>query len=113
MKTNEKPVKLTPKMLRNLIEVEVKKGIGDMEDVCDRADETDEVDADEYGEDKVKEKHVDYQKVATGDKSMSENFDKHVDYIKALKMHEVRLLANLRRVQEAKKRAVAFLAKSY
>jgi hypothetical protein len=108
MKTN-KPVQLTPKMLRRLIEVEVKKGFGDAEAVEKREKDTEEVDADEYGTDKAHEKHVDWQKAATGDKSMSENFDKHVDYLKALKVEEIRLTRRLARVQEAKKRAAAFL----
>jgi hypothetical protein len=111
MKTNKKPVQLTPKMLRNLIEVEVKKGFGKMKDPEEH--DAKEVDADEYGDDANIEHPVDWQKTATGEKAMGESFDKHVDYIKALKLHEARLLKNLKRVQEAKKRAVAYLAKAY
>jgi hypothetical protein len=89
MKTNKKPVQLTPKMLRSLIEAEVKKGFGDMEDVEKREKDTEEVDADELGTDKT--------------------LDKHIDYVKALKVEEKRLTARLVRVQEAKKRAARYL----
>ncbi len=109
MKTNKKPVQLTPKQLRNLIEVEVKKGFGDEEDVEQREKDTEVVDADEFGTDKDIERPVDWQKAGTGDKSMSENFDKAVDYLKALKIEERRMLKNLKRIQEAKKRAAQFL----
>lgn len=90
MKTNKKPVKLSPMQLRSLIEAEVKKGFGDMEDVSDKADDTKEVDADEFGKD--------------------DNLDKHIDYMKALKVEEKRLKARLARVQESKKRAARYLA---
>jgi hypothetical protein len=109
MKTNKKPVKLTPAQLRNLIEVEVKKGFGDIEDVEKREKDTEVVDADEFGTEKAHERHVDWQKAATGDKSMSEGFDKCVDYLRALKVEEQRLAKNLKRVQEAKKRAAQYL----
>jgi len=89
MKTNKKPVQLTPKMLRSLIEAEVKKGFGDMEDVEKREKDTDEVDADEFGTDKA--------------------IEKHIDYVKALKVEEKRLTQRLARVQEAKKRAARYL----
>jgi len=90
MKTDKKPLQLTPKMLRNLIEAEVKKGFGDVEDVEKRADDTKEVDADEFGKD--------------------DNLDKHIDYMKALKVEEKRLKARLARVQESKKNAARYLA---
>ncbi len=90
-KTSNQPVQLTPKMLRNLIESEVKKGFGDMEDVEDRKDDTEEVGADEFGSDKI--------------------LDKHIDYMKALKIEERRLTERLSRVQAAKKRAAIYLAR--
>ena len=111
MKTNKQPVQMTPKMLRQLIEVEVKKGFGDEEHVEKREKGTKEVDADEYGEDKNLEHPVDWQKAGTGEKSLSaEGFDKAADYLKALRVEEVRLTRRLARVQEAKKRAAQFLA---
>jgi len=90
MKTNQKPVKLSPKQLRSLIETEVKKGFGDMEDVEKRKKDTEEVDADEFGTDKA--------------------LDNHIDYIKALKVEEKRLSERLTRVKKAKQRAAAYLA---
>jgi hypothetical protein len=89
MKTNKTPVKLTPALLRSIIEEEVKKGFGDMEDAEKRAKDTDEVDADEHGTDKALEKHI--------------------DYVKALKVEEKRLVRRLSRVQEAKKQAARAL----
>ena len=88
MKTNEKPVQLTPKMLRSLIEAEVKKGFGDMEDVEKREKDTEEVDADEY----------------------ADALDKHIDYLKALKVEEKRLSARLKRVKESRARVAKALA---
>lgn len=80
MKTNKsaQPIKLTPSLLRSLIEEEV-KGFGDMEDVEDRAKDTDETDADEF----------------------ADTLDKHIDYMKALKIEEGRLAARLLKVRKA------------
>ncbi len=89
MKTNKTPVKLTPALLRSIIEEEVKKGFGDMEDVDKREKDTEEVDADEFGTDKA--------------------LDKHIDYMKALKVEESRLTKRLAKVQEAKKKAARAL----
>lgn len=88
MKTNVKPIQLTPKMLRRLIEAEVKKGFGDMEDVEKREKDTDEVDADEY----------------------ADALEKHVDYLKALKVEEKRLSTRLQRVKESRRRVAKALA---
>lgn len=88
MKTNEKPVQLSPKMLRKLIEAEVKKGFGDMEDVEKREKDTEEVDADEY----------------------ADALDKHIDYLKALKVEEKRLTARLKQVKESRIRVAKLLA---
>lgn len=85
MKTNKTPVKLTPALLRSIIEEEVKKGFGDMEDAEDRASDAEEVDADEFGSDK--------------------SLEKHIDYMKALKVEEGRLKKRLAKVQEATKKA--------
>ena len=77
MKT-KKPIQLTPELLRSLIEEEV-KGFGDMEDVEDRAKDAEETDADEF----------------------ADTLDKHIDYMKALKIEESRLTKRLGKVREA------------
>ena len=76
-------MKLTSQLLRRIIEEEVAK-FGDMEDTEKRAKDTEEVDADEYGSDKAAEKHI--------------------DFIKALKIEENRLRRRLAKIQETKKR---------
>lgn len=76
-------MKLTSNLLRKIIEEEVAK-FGDMEDTVKRAKDTEEVDADEFGSDKVAEKHI--------------------DFIKALKIEEARLRNRLIKIQETKKR---------
>jgi uncharacterized protein YdaT len=80
MKTNKpaQPIKLTPSLLRSLIEEEV-KGFGDMEDVEDRANDAKETDADEF----------------------ADTLDKHIDYMKALKIEESRLTKRLAKVRKA------------
>lgn len=88
MKNNQKPVKLTPALLKHIIEEEVKKGFGKMEDPEKRADDAEEVDADEF----------------------ADALDKHIDYMKALKVEERRLVKRLARVQEARRRAAKTLA---
>lgn len=76
-------MKLTSQLLRRIIEEEVAK-FGDMEDTEKRAKDTEEVDADEYGSDK--------------------SLEKHIDYVKALKIEESRLRRRLAKIQETKKR---------
>jgi hypothetical protein len=76
-------MKLTSQLLRRIIEEEVAK-FGDMESTEDRAKDTEEVDADELGSDKAVEKHI--------------------DFIKALKIEESRLRRRLAKIQETKKR---------
>lgn len=76
-------MKLTSQLLRRIIEEEVAK-FGDMEDTEKRAKDTEEVDADEYGSDKALEKHI--------------------DYVKALKIEETRLRRRLAKIEETKKR---------
>lgn len=80
MKTKKvaQPLKLTPALLRSLIEEEV-KGFGDMEDVEDRAKDANETDADEF----------------------ADTLDKHIDFMKALKIEESRLTKRLSKVREA------------
>jgi hypothetical protein len=60
-------VKLTPKLLKRIIDEEVAK-FGDMEDVEKRAKDTEETEADEY----------------------ADALEKHIDYVKALKIEEGR-----------------------
>ena len=76
-------MKLTSQLLRRIIEEEVAK-FGDMESTEDRAKDTEEIDADEFGSEKAVEKHI--------------------DYIKALKIEEARLRRRLVKIQETKKR---------
>jgi hypothetical protein len=77
-------VKLTPSLLRSIIEEEVGK-FGDEEDVEKRAKDTEEIDADELGTDK--------------------SVDKHIDYMRALKIEESRLIRRIGQIKEALKRA--------
>lgn len=79
-----KPVKLTPEMLRKVIEEEVKKSFGDMEDVEKRAKDTEETDADE----------------------MADALAKKIDYVKALKVEEGRLTKRLAQVKETRARVL-------
>jgi hypothetical protein len=76
-------MKLTSQLLRRIIEEEVSK-FGDMESTEDRAKDTEEVDADEFGSEKASAKHI--------------------DFIKALKIEENRLRRRLAKIEETKKR---------
>jgi len=76
-------MKLTSKLLKKIIEEEVAK-FGDMKDVEDV--KADEVEADEFGSDKALEKKI--------------------DYIKALKIEEARLRNRLKKIAEARERAL-------
>jgi hypothetical protein len=76
-------MKLTSKLLKKIIEEEVAK-FGDMKDVEDV--KADEVEADELGSDKALEKKI--------------------DYIKALKIEEARLRNRLKKIAEARERAL-------
>jgi hypothetical protein len=76
-------MKLTSALLRKIIEEEVGK-FGKPETTEKRAKETEEVDADELGDDKVAAKHI--------------------DYYKALKIEETRIRRRLNKIQEIKKR---------
>ena len=75
--------KLTPNLLRRIIEEEVAK-FGDMEDVDKRANDTDELDADEQ----------------------ADALEKHIDYVKALKVEEGRTIKRLVKIRETKKRVL-------
>jgi hypothetical protein len=76
-------MKLTNELLRRIIEEEVAK-FGDMESTEDRAKKTPEIDADELGSDKVKEKTI--------------------DFMKALKIEETRLRRRLLKISETRRR---------
>lgn len=76
-------MKLTSKLLRRIIEEEVAK-FGDMESTEDRAKDTEEIDADEFGTDKAKEKTI--------------------NFMKALKIEEARLRRRLAKITETKRR---------
>lgn len=74
-------MKLTPKLLKKIIEEEAAK-FGKMVDTEEVADDAKETDADEY----------------------ADSLEKHLDYVKALKIEESRLVARLTKVREAKQR---------
>ena len=76
-------MRLTNRVLRRIIEEEVSK-FGDMETTEKRAKDTEEIDADEYGTDKVKEKQI--------------------DFMKALKIEETRLRRRLVKITETRRR---------
>lgn len=76
-------MKLTSRLLKRIIDEEVAK-FGEMESTEDRAKDVEEIDADEFGTDKAKEKTI--------------------DFIKALKIEETRLRRRLAKIQETKAR---------
>lgn len=94
MKPTKKPVRLTPALLKSIIEEEV-KGFGEMEDVEDV--KTKEVDADEQAD--TLEHPVDFKK-ANGIKE-ADTLDQHTDYMKALKIEEGRTVKRLAKIREA------------
>lgn len=81
-------LKLTPELLKKIIEEEVAK-FGDMEDVEKRAEKTEETDADE----------------------MAGALEKHIDFVKALKVEEARLTKRLMQIREAKQRTLSKIEK--
>lgn len=83
-------MRLTSKLLRRIIEEEVEK-FGSGESVEDRADDAVELDADEQGSDKAAEKHI--------------------DFMKALKIEEARLRNRLVKISEQKKRLARRIVK--
>lgn len=96
MKPTKKPVQLTPDLLRSLIEEEV-KGFGDMEDVEDRADDTEETDADELAD--SLEQKIDFAKA--NKIKEGQTLDEHINYMKALKIEEARLARRLGQIRKA------------
>lgn len=84
-----KRVKLTPDMLKKIVQEEVSKLGNEVEPVEDRAKETEETDADEQ----------------------ADSLEKHIDYVKALKIEEARLNKRLAKVRESKERALKSLVK--
>lgn len=72
-------MKLTPRLLKKIIEEEAAK-FGDMVDTEDAADDAAETDADEY----------------------ADSLEKHIDYVKALKIEEARLTKRLAVIRETK-----------
>jgi hypothetical protein len=78
-------MKLSSALLKKIIMEEVAK-FGDMESTEDRADDTEEVGADEFGSDKM--------------------LSKKIDYIKALKIEETRLRQRLEKVVETRRRVI-------
>lgn len=83
-----KTMKLTPQLLKKIIEEEVSKNFGEMEDTEDRAKDAEETDADEY----------------------ADALEKHIDYMKALKVEEGRLTKRLAKIREAKQRTLKKIA---
>lgn len=75
-------MKLTSKLLKQIIEEEVAK-FGEMESTEDRAKDAVELDADELGSDKAHELSI--------------------DFMKALKIEETRLRRRLQKINEMKK----------
>lgn len=82
-------MKLTTQLLKSIIEEEVSK-FGSEESTEDRADDTEEVDADEF----------------------ADSLEKKIDYAKALKIEETRLRRRLSKIVEARARVKQLIAKS-
>lgn len=81
-------MKLTSEVLKRIIEEEVGK-FGKERDTEKEANKTDEVDADEY----------------------ADTLEKKIDYAKALKVEETRLLTRLKKIQETRQRVLKSLKK--
>lgn len=79
--------KLTPGLLKKIIDEEVAK-FGDMEDVTKKAKDTEETDADEF----------------------ADALEKHIDYVKALKIEEARTRQRLLKIREATQRVLKKIA---
>lgn len=74
-------MKLTPELLKRIIAEEAAK-FGDMESTEDRADDVEEVDADEY----------------------ADSLEKKIDYVKALKIEESRIRRRLSEIANIKRK---------
>ena len=81
-------MKLTARMLKQIIAEEVSK-FGNVESTEDRAEDTEELDADEIGSEKA--------------------LAHKIDYVKALKLEETRLLQRLKKISETRKRILKTL----
>ena len=79
--------KLTPQLLRKIIEEEAAK-FGEMGDPEKAAKDTEETDADEY----------------------ADSLEKHIDYVKALKVEESRTVKRLAKIREVKQRVLKKIA---
>lgn len=97
MKTN-KTIKLTPKLLKAIIEETA--GFGEMEDTEDRADDAEETDADEFAD--SLERPVNWSKANSVKES--DTLDEHMRLMKALKIEEHRLTKRLSVIREALKK---------
>lgn len=93
-----KPIKLTPGLLKSIIEEEV-KGFGAMKDVEDCASDAEETDADAYA-DSV-DRPVDWAKA--NKIKESDTLDGHMDYVRALKIEEARLARRLAGTPDARR----------
>jgi hypothetical protein len=82
-------VKLTTQLLKKIIQEESAK-FGDMKDTEKAAKETEEVDADEY----------------------ADSLAKHVDFVKALKIEEARIVKRLAKIREQKTIALKKIVKN-
>lgn len=82
-------MKLTDKMLRQIIEEEAGK-FGKEGDVEDAPKDTEEVDADEY----------------------ADSIEKKIDYVKALKIEEARLRRRWKKIQTEKRKVTESIIKS-
>ena len=74
-------MKLTSRLLKRIIREEASK-FGDMESTEDRADDVEEVDADEY----------------------ADSLEKKIDYVKALKIEESRIRRRLSEIANIKRK---------
>jgi hypothetical protein len=96
MTAKNKTIKLTPALLKALIREEA-SNFGDMEDVEERAKDTEELDADELAD--GVQCPVDWKKVNRIKEN--ETLDEHVNYMKALKIEESRLIKRLLKIRRA------------
>lgn len=83
-------VRLTREMLKRIVVEEASK-FGDMSSTKDAAKDTEEVEADEY----------------------ADSVEKQLDFVKALKIEESRLIKRLEKVRESKSALVAKLRKKF
>jgi len=96
-KKSSKVVRLTPGMLRSLIEETVSKGFGDAEDVADRADDTEEVHPDDLAD--TVTGAVDWHKANHLEEG--ETLDEHISLMRAWKLEEARLTRRLATIRKA------------